>query len=74
MKDEEFRGTHEALNYAAARYFCQWLDGQGKLWPFYRQWRDDFASDATGEKTFAAVMGKSPSELNAKWVAWVKAL
>ncbi|MEO7092276.1 MAG: hypothetical protein ABI175_03430, partial [Polyangiales bacterium] len=74
MADPEFRGAREGLNYATARYFCQWMDGQKKLWPFYQAWRDDFAHDPTGEKAFVAVMGKTPTELDAAWVAWVKAL
>jgi len=74
MSDDEFRGSRESLNYATARYFCQWMDSQNKLWPFYRAWRDDFANDPTGEKAFVAVMGKSPTDFDAKWVAWVKAL
>jgi len=74
MADDEFRGTHEGLNYATARYFCMWMEGQKKLWPFYRAWRDDRANDPTGEKAFVAVMGKTPAELDAAWAAWVKAL
>jgi hypothetical protein len=74
MTDGEFRGDREGLNYATARYFCQWMDGQQKLWPFYRAWRDGYAQDPTGEKAFAATMGKSPSDLDAAWATWVKAL
>ncbi|MGZ3448048.1 MAG: hypothetical protein ACXVEF_00530 [Polyangiales bacterium] len=74
MTDKIFRGKREGLNYAIARYFCQWMDGQNKLWPFYHAWRDDFAKDPTGEKAFLAVMGKSPADLDAAWAAWVKAL
>jgi hypothetical protein len=74
MADDEFRGSRESLNYAIARYFCQWMDSQNKLWPFYRAWRDDFANDPTGEKAFVAVMGKTPAALDPTWVAWVKAL
>jgi hypothetical protein len=72
--DDVFRGPDESLNYATARYFCQWMDSQRRLWPFYRAWRDDFANDPSGVKAFARVMGKSPSEANAAWVAWVTAL
>jgi hypothetical protein len=74
MTDTEFRGAHEGLNYATARYFCMWMDGQKKLWPFYHAWRDDVAHDPTGEKAFVATMGKTPAELDAAWAAWVKAL
>ncbi|HEU4410493.1 MAG TPA: hypothetical protein VFS43_34880 [Polyangiaceae bacterium] len=74
MSDGEFRGDREGLNYATARYFCQWLDGQQKLWPFYQAWRDGFVQDPTGQKAFAATMGKSPEDLDGEWAAWVKSL
>lgn len=74
MSDKTFRGDNEGLNYAMARYFCQWMDAQKKLWPFYRAWRDGFADDATGEKAFRATTGKTPSEADPAWAAWVQAL
>jgi hypothetical protein len=74
MTDKEFRGKREDLNYATARYFCLWLEGQGKLWPFYQAWRDSVATDPTGEKAFRTVMGKSPAELDDTWAAWAKSL
>lgn len=74
MPDQTFRGDGEDLHYAMARYVCQWLDERGKLWPFYQRWRDDFASDPTGEKSFAAVVGVPPAEAHAAWSKWVLAL
>jgi hypothetical protein len=74
MRDGEFRGDEESLNYATARYFCQWMESRGKLWSFYHAWRDDFAHDPTGDKAFVATMGASPTALDAAWVAWVHAL
>ena len=74
MSDRDFRGDDESLNYATARYFCQWMESRGKLWPFYHAWRDDFARDPTGEKAFVATMGSPPAALDASWVAWVQAL
>jgi hypothetical protein len=71
MSDGTFRGEHEGLHYAMARYFCQWLDERDRLWPFYRQWRDDFASDPTGEKTFLSVVGKTPAAANDEFRKWV---
>ena len=55
LSDAEFRGAHEDLNYALARYFCQWLDAQDELWPFYRGWRDGYADDTRGVKSFVGV-------------------
>lgn len=72
--DERFRDDDESLHYAAARYFCQWMDAQGKLWPFYQAWRDSFASDPTGDKAFARVMGKTPAEASPTWITWASRL
>ncbi len=70
MSDETFRGEAEDLHYAQARYVCQWLDEKGKLWPFYQKWRDNFANDPTGEKSFEEVMGMKPAEAHAAWAKW----
>jgi hypothetical protein len=74
LDDATFRNEDETLHYATARYFCQWLDQQGKLWDFYRQFRDHRDTDPDGTLAFAAVMGKTPAEANAAWVSWVKRL
>jgi len=74
MSDDVFRGKREDLNYATARYLCQWLDQRGLLWPFYQRWRDGYASDPTGEKAFVEVVGETPADANVKWVRWVRAL
>lgn len=74
MSDKEFRGEREGLNYATARYFCQWLESQGKLWAFYQAWRDNRAKDPDGVLAFTSVMGKSPAALDGAWAAWVLAL
>ncbi|MCA9596692.1 MAG: hypothetical protein KC776_25420 [Myxococcales bacterium] len=74
MSDATFRGAREDLHYAMARYLCQWLDAQGKLWPFYHRFRDDFATDPTGRSAFAAVVGMSPEEAHPAWQRWVRGL
>jgi len=75
MTDDAFRDHHlEKLHYATARFVCQWLDSRDWLWPFYHGWRDDFANDATGAKTFERVTGMSPAAANAPWTAWVHTL
>jgi hypothetical protein len=74
MSDDEFRGENEGLNYATARYFCQWMESQGKLWTFYQAWRDGHASDPTGVAAFTKVMGKTPADLDGAWRSWVLAL
>lgn len=74
LPDDVFRGKDEKLNYATARYVCQWLDERGWLWPFYQRWRDNVANDRTGEKSFVAVTGMSPAAAHDRWVKWVRAL
>jgi hypothetical protein len=64
----------ESLHYATARYFVQWLDRQGKLWPFYRAWRSGIASDPDGRRAFGATLGRNPSDVQADWEAYVKKL
>ncbi|HEX7603749.1 MAG TPA: hypothetical protein VF316_19155 [Polyangiaceae bacterium] len=72
MSDATFRDDLEKLHYATARYLCQWLDGKGLLWSFYRTWRDHVADDPTGEKAFAQVVGMTPVQADVPWSAWVK--
>jgi hypothetical protein len=56
-----------------ARATCQWLDGQGQLWPFYQGWRDSLATDRDGVATFTRVTGRAPTapDADAEWRAWV---
>ncbi|MFO0659947.1 MAG: hypothetical protein U0165_08980 [Polyangiaceae bacterium] len=71
MSNRAFRASDESLHYAMARYFCQWLDEKGWLWPFYQRWRDNVAKDPTGRDSFTAVVGKPPAEMVDTWVHWV---
>lgn len=74
MSDATFRGANEDLHYSLARYVCQWLDSQGKLWPFYQRWRDNVSSDPTGIKAFQFVMGKTPIKAQPDFARWVRRL
>lgn len=74
MDDAEFRGAREDLNYASARYLCQWLDERGLLWQFYSRFRDDYSQDPSGQRAFESVVGKTPTEANAEWTRWVRRL
>jgi hypothetical protein len=74
MPDDIFRNDAEDLHYAMARYVCKWLDDQGKLWAFYRAWRDDVKNDPRGESAFARAVGETPAAANARWTTWVKRL
>ncbi|MFO0566205.1 MAG: hypothetical protein U0263_11120 [Polyangiaceae bacterium] len=74
LSDEDFRGTKEDLNYAIARYFCQWLDQRGLLWSFYRRYRDTQATDRTGEVAFREVTGETLEVASPTWRRWVRNL
>ncbi len=74
MTDPDFRGPDIDLHYAVARFFAQWLDARGALWPFYRGWRDGYTDDKSGEKAFRAAVGRMPAEINSEWIAWVREL
>lgn len=74
MADDTFRDSDEALHYALARYFCQWLDERGKLWPFYRAYRDSWATEPSGSAAFERVVGTSPAEAEAPFLAWLSRL
>jgi hypothetical protein len=74
MSDEVFRGRDEGLNYALARYVCLWLENQNMLWPFYRTWRDNVASDPSGEQAFAKASGMTPAAAALRWERWVRRL
>jgi hypothetical protein len=74
LDDRAFRNDREDLHYASARYLCQWLDQQGKLWPFYQRFRDHHLEDPSGAEAFRTVVGKSVAEANDEWVRWVRRL
>jgi len=72
LTPESFRGPDAYLAYALAREALRWLDSRHTLWAFYRLWRQDILDDATGEKSFASVVGQTPADANDAWVAWLK--
>jgi len=38
------------------------------------RWRDTYTADKRGAKAFRAVVGKTPAQVNKRWVRWVKRL
>lgn len=74
MSDTGFRNAREDLHYALARYVCQWLDGQNKLWDFYHQFRDHFDDDPSGRKAFETVVGMPTEQAAPLWQRWVHSL
>ena len=72
ISDADFRGANVGLNYAHARYFCMYLQQQGKLVEFYQAFRESHRDDPTGEKTLRRVLGedgwKTIDEPFRRWV------
>jgi len=71
---EEFYGDGSDVNYAQARYLCMYLQEQGLLKKYYQNFRDTYNDDSTGIEQMEKITGKSISELDADYVAWVKTL
>ena len=74
LSDSEFRGANEGMNYAQARYFCQYLQDRKLLRKFYRAFRDRYDEDPTGETFLVELLGKDLSKVDAEWLSWVKGL
>jgi hypothetical protein len=70
----EFYGDGSDVNYAQARYLCMYLQENNLLRKYYKLFRDTYADDNTGKTQLEKVTGKSISELDADYVAWVKTL
>ena len=60
--DTEFYGTNEGLNYAQARYLCYYLQEQGKLVAFYREFVSQQEDDPTGYSTLVKTLGEKDME------------
>ena len=72
--DSEFRGEHEALHYAEARYFCMYLQQRGLLSKFYRKFRDNYKESPSGEKFLVEVLGKDLDSAEKDWQVWIRGL
>jgi hypothetical protein len=69
-----FYNQDKGLNYATARYLCQYIQQQGKLKDFCAQLKRDIAGDRTGEKTLVAVLASPLDQIEAGWRRWVLTL
>jgi hypothetical protein len=76
MKTSEdyFYDTNSDVNYAEARYLCMYMQEQGVLRDFYKQFRDNYDSDKSGIDTIEKVFGKNLSAIEKDYLAWVKTL
>ena len=72
--DRQFRAMDGGRNYAQARYLCYWLQEQGRLVKFYREFRAAHKDDPTGYETLKKVLGRQEKGMAAfqkEWEAWV---
>ena len=73
--ESEFYGVDEGLNYAQARYLCYYLQEEGLLRRYFRQFRRDRAVDPTGYKTLCAVLRREDMQaFEREWQEWVLTL
>jgi hypothetical protein len=72
--DDEFYGDNSSLNYAQARYLCQFLQEKKLLKSFYKTFRDNYEKDKTGKTFLEEVTKMKLADLDYVYVEWVKAL
>jgi hypothetical protein len=68
VRDGDFRGHREAINYAQARYFCMFMQEQGVLEDFYARLKTNIDADPQGVRAVQSVFPKhSWKELDAEF-------
>jgi hypothetical protein len=71
----DFRGAQQTLNYAQARYFCQFMQERGVLKAYYHRFRNDAQDDPLGYRSVSAVFPDHTwEELDAEFRTWVAGL
>ena len=72
---DKFYNKDPGTNYSQARYLCYYLQEQGLLEKYYREFRAHAATDPTGYKTLQAVLGeKDMAAFKKRWEAYVAKL
>jgi len=71
---KEFYGERTGANYATARYLCLYLQEQGRLVDFYKEFKQSCAADPTGITSLEKVTTRTLPELEADWKKWVRTL
>jgi hypothetical protein len=74
--DEQFYEDDEGTNYAQARYLCYWLQEQGLLEDFHREFVAAAQEDPSGFATLSRIVGyeRDMSVFDAKWRKFVLGL
>jgi len=72
---KEFYADESGTNYAQARYLCYYLQEQGLLQTFYRQFVKDARRDPSGFETLQSVLGERDMEqFQKRWQTYVAKL
>ncbi|HKR21032.1 MAG TPA: hypothetical protein VJS17_00505 [Pyrinomonadaceae bacterium] len=72
MDANTFYGDTRGVNYAQARYLCYYLQEQGLLFKFYKQFHRDQKTDPTGYVTLKSVLRESNmDQFQRKWEKYV---
>jgi hypothetical protein len=72
---KQFYDEDPGTNYAEARYLCYYLQEQGLLVRFYKEFRAGHAADPTGYLTLQRVLGERDMDaFKARWEQWVMRL
>ena len=72
IRNPEFRGEGEGLNYAMVRGFCEYLQERNLLSHFYRKFRMGAALDPTGITTLCELLGvASIDDVDRDFRAWL---
>lgn len=75
MSDHAFYNLDKGTNYAQARYLCYYLQEEGLLVKFYRQFLEHSAEDVTGYGTLKEILGKKDmGAFKKEWEAFVMGL
>jgi len=72
--DDEFYGYESSVNYAQARYLCQYLQSKNLLKKFYKTFRDNFYKDKTGKTFLEEVTKMKLADFDYMFIEWVKTL
>jgi hypothetical protein len=73
--EAEFYEDARATNYAQARYLCYYLQEQGLLVKFYKEFVANAPNDPSGVKTLKSVLGAADLvQFQREWEAFVKKL
>lgn len=75
MDENAFYNEDKGINYAQARYLCYYLQEQGLLVKFYREFHAHQKDDASGFKTLQKVLAEADMDaFKTKWEKYVLGL